>query len=80
MLPPEQELLSDEDLREASLEQLIDLRDRMTLELQRREEREGMPIPPQRPPDDVPVAPDPADPNAAGQPRPGESTERPASD
>jgi len=80
MLPPEQELLSDKDLREASLEQLIDLRDRMTLELQRREEREGMPTTPQRRLADVAVPPDPADPNAAGQPLPGESTERPASD
>lgn len=77
MLPPEEELLGDKDLREASFEQLINLRDRMALELQRRAEQEGMP--PQHHPD-VPVPSTPADPNAAGQPRPGESTERPASD
>lgn len=76
MLPPEEKLPSDKDLREASLEQLINLRDRMTLELQRRAEQAGMPMPPQRQPD-VPVPPDP---NAASEPRPGESTERPATD
>jgi hypothetical protein len=74
---PEEELLSDKDLREASLEQLIHLRDRVVLEVQRREEREGMPAPPQRGPH-VSEPSDPADP--AEQPRPGESTERPASD
>jgi len=37
MLPPEEELLSDKDLREASLEQLIKLRERTNLELQRRD-------------------------------------------
>ena len=47
MLPPEEELLSDKDLREASLEQLIKLRERTNLELQRR---------------DVTGPPDPADP------------------
>ena len=77
---PEEELLSDKDLREASLEQLIHLRARVDLELQRREEREGMPAPPQRRPH-IPEPSDPADPaDPAEQPRPGESTERPASD
>ena len=76
-MPPEEELLSDKVLREASLEQLIDLRDRLILELQRRGEREEMPAPPQRGPH-VSEPSDPADP--AEQPRPGESTERPASD
>ena len=37
MLPPEEELLSDKDLTEASLEQLIKLRERTNLELQRRD-------------------------------------------
>ncbi len=77
MLPPEEELLSDENLREASLEQLINLRDRITLELQRRGEQEGMPMPPQRRPD-VLATSNPAD--LADQPGPGESTQRPASD
>ena len=40
MTPPEEELLSDQNLREASVEQLINLRDRITLELQGREEQE----------------------------------------
>ena len=74
---PEEELLSDKDLREASLEQLIHLRDRVVLEVQRREEREGMPAPTQRGPH-VSEPSDPADP--VEQPLPGESTERPASD
>jgi hypothetical protein len=66
MPPPEEELLSDKDLREASLEQLIHLRDRLNLEFQGRAEREGVPLPPEDP--------------SAAQPLPGESTERPASD
>ncbi len=33
MLPPEEELLSDQDLREASIEQLANLRDRVNLAL-----------------------------------------------
>ncbi len=75
---PEEDLLSDKGLREASLEQLIHLRARVDLELQRREEREGMPAPAQRRPHIPPEPSDPADP--AEQPPPGESTERPASD
>jgi hypothetical protein len=63
MLPPEEGLLSDEDLREASIEQLVNLRARVNLALQMRAGREGMT------PEDQP-----------GQPRPGESTERPATD
>jgi hypothetical protein len=67
---PEEELLSDKGLREASLEQLIHLRDRVALELHRREEREGMPAPAQRR-RHIPEPSDPADP--AEQPPPGES-------
>ncbi len=63
MLPPEEELLSDNDLREASIEQLVDLRARVNLALQIRAEHEGVPF------EDQP-----------GQPKPGESTERPATD
>ena len=44
MLRPEEELLSDQDLREASVEQLIDLRNRINLALQVREEQ-GQPQP-----------------------------------
>ena len=44
MLPPEEELLSDQDLREASVEQLINLRNRINLALQVREEQE-QPLP-----------------------------------
>ncbi len=40
MLRPEQELLGDQDLREASVEQLINLRNRISLALQVREEQE----------------------------------------
>ena len=40
MLPPEEELLSDQDLREASVQQLINLRNRIDLALQMREEQE----------------------------------------
>jgi hypothetical protein len=39
MLPPEEELLSDQDLREASVEQLINLSNRINLALQVREEQ-----------------------------------------
>ncbi len=66
MLPHDEELLSDEDLREASTEQLENLRARVNLALQRRAEREGIQIPPEE--------------QYTGQPRPGESTERPATD
>ena len=44
MLPPEEELLSDQNLREASVEQLINLRNRINLALQVREEQE-QPLP-----------------------------------
>jgi hypothetical protein len=77
MLPTEGELVGEKDLREASIEQLISLRDRMAVELQRRGGQEGIPMPLQRRPD-VPVASDSAD--TAEQPRPGEGTERPASE
>ncbi len=40
MLPPEEELLSNQDLREASVEQLVNLRNRINLALQVREEQE----------------------------------------
>ena len=66
MLSPEEELLSDKDLREASIEQLINLRYRIALELQK---REGMP--PQHQTDVIDEPTDPADPNA-DQPRTGE--------
>jgi hypothetical protein len=42
MLPHDEELLSDEDLREASIEQLDNLRARVNLALQRPAEREGI--------------------------------------
>jgi hypothetical protein len=61
----EEELLGDNDLREASIDQLLDLRSRVNLALQLRAEQEGIQIPP-------------ADP--AEQPQPGESSQRPASD
>jgi hypothetical protein len=65
MLPPEEELLSDKDLREASIEQLVNLQARVNQALQSRTEREGIQIPPEGQP---------------AQPSPGESPERPASD
>jgi hypothetical protein len=77
MVPPGEELLSDKDLREASTEQLINLRDRMALELQRRSEQEGIAVPPQQRPK-VPEAPDPADPTERRGP--GESPQDPALD
>ena len=40
MLPPEEELLSNQDLREASVEQLVNFRNRINLALQVREEQE----------------------------------------
>jgi hypothetical protein len=40
MLPPEEELLSDQDLGEATVEQLINLRTRINLALLAREEQE----------------------------------------
>ena len=40
MLPPEEELLIDQDLREASVEQLISLRNRINLALQVRGEQD----------------------------------------
>ncbi len=40
MPPLKEELLSDQNLREASVDQLINLRNRITLELQGREEQE----------------------------------------
>ncbi len=64
MLPPEEELLSDQDLREASFEQLVNLRDRVNLALRIRAGREGAQMPPEE----------------LGHPRPGESPERPALD
>ena len=64
MLPPEEELLSDQDLREATIEQLVNLRDRVNLALQIRAGGEGAQIPPEE----------------LGHPRPGESPERPALD
>ncbi len=63
MVPPE-ELLSDQDLREASVEQLVNLRERVNLALQMRAGQEGSRVPPEE----------------LGQPRPGESPERPAQD
>jgi hypothetical protein len=66
MLPHGEELLSDEDLRGASIEQLVNLRARVNLALQRRAEREGIQIPLEE--------------QSTGQPRPGESTERPSTD
>ena len=64
MPPPEEELLSDQDLGAASIEQLVNLRDRVNLALQMRVGREGAQMPPEE----------------LGQPRPGESPERPALD
>jgi hypothetical protein len=64
MRPPEEELLSDQDLREASIEQLVNLRDRVNLVLQMRVGQGGAQMPPEE----------------LGYPRPGESPERPALD
>jgi hypothetical protein len=64
MRPPEEELLSDQDLREASIEQLVNLRDRVNLALQMRAGQLGTQMPPEE----------------LGHPRPGESPERPALD
>ncbi len=67
MLPHERPLLTDQQLREASLDQLEDLVQRVNLALRER----GMPaLVWQQPP--------PAD--ASGRLGPGESTERPATD
>jgi hypothetical protein len=67
LLPHESPLLTDQQLREASLDQLEDLVQRVNLALQER----GMPalVWQQAPSADV-----------SGQLGPGESTERPASD
>ena len=64
MLPPEEALLSDQDLKEAPIEQLVNLRDRVNLALQMRAGQEGAQMPPEE----------------LGHPRPGESPERPAFD
>jgi hypothetical protein len=45
MLPPEEELLSDRDLGAASIEQLVNLRDRVNLVLQMPPEKLGHPRP-----------------------------------
>lgn len=66
MPPHKSPLLTDRALREASLDRIEDLVQRVNLVLQER----GMPgLVWQQPPDDV-----------TGQPGPGESTERPATD
>ena len=67
MLPHESPLLTDQELRDASLDQIEDLVQRVNLALQER----GMPglVWQQSPSADV-----------SGQPGPGESTERPATD
>ncbi len=64
MRPPEEELLSDQGLREASIEQLVNLRDRVNLALQMRAGQLGTQMPPEE----------------LGYPLPGESPERPALD
>ncbi len=64
MLPPEEEMLGEQDLREASIEQLVNLRYRVNLALQMRAWQEGAQMPPEE----------------LGHPRPGESPERPALD
>ena len=65
MLTPEEELLSDEVLKEASVEQLENLRGRVEQALQRRgAERTTRTLPGEQP----------------GDPLPGESLERPALD
>jgi len=66
LLPHESPLLTDQELRDASLDQIEDLVQRVNLALQER----GMPgLMWQQPPADI-----------SGQPGPGESTERPATD
>ncbi len=66
MPPHESPLLTDRELKEASLDRIEDLVQRVNLALQER----GMPgLVWQQPPDDV-----------SGQLGPGESTERPATD
>ncbi len=66
MLPHESPLLTDQELKNASLDQLEDLVQRVNLALQER----GIPgLVWQQPPADV-----------SRQPGPGESTERPATD
>jgi hypothetical protein len=61
LLPHEEPLLTDHQLREASLEQLEDLVQRINLALQAR----GMPgLVWRRTPEDQPIASDPADPGA----------------
>ncbi len=64
MRPPEEELLSDQDLTEASIEQLVNLRDRVNLALQMRAGQLGTQMPPEE----------------LGHPLRGESPERPALD
>ena len=65
MPPPEGELLSDLDLREASIEQLLDLRNRVDSTLQMRAGWEERGTTPEERP---------------GRPLPGEGPERPATD
>jgi hypothetical protein len=66
LLPHESPLLTDQELREASLDQIEDLVQRVNLALRER----GMPgLVWQQPPNDV-----------SGRPGPGESAERPATD
>ncbi len=66
MLPPEEELLSDKELRDASAEQIQNLIARIDLMLRGR----GQPgIMVRQPPEEQPETPepsDPADPNAGG--------------
>ena len=60
MLPHEEPLLTDQQLREASVEQIEDLVQRINLALQQR----GMPGVWRQTPEDQPRASDPADPGA----------------
>jgi hypothetical protein len=64
MLPPEEELLSDEVLREASVKQLENLRSRVEQALRMRGAGRARTLPGEQP----------------GEPLPGESLERPALD
>jgi len=68
MLPPEEELVSDQDLREASIEQLMNLRSRVDMALQMRAGSEARGKT-QTSPEVQP-----------GPPLPGESPERPGLD
>ena len=65
MPPPEGELLSDHDLREATIEQLLDLPNRVDSTLQMRAGREEKGTTPE---------------DRSGRPLPGEGPERPATD